>query len=750
MFSSHLQARRQATPAPTAVWLSLMALLGAGAAAPVPATPAATVAPARLEIRFPPPPPPAELQPRDAGERTAGVIILHHVLDVRAGVAEDGPFTEEFHQLRYLVLDEVGATAVEQHVFFSPDNESYELVELAGRTLSPDGEITPLDLERDVLTLDARSFEGRSTVPLRSVTFPRVESGAVLDLAYRTRVSGYQRIRLIRLQRDFPTREIRLSTSARLDDDMRWVPFRFAALPAGATATLSPQMDLTLTATDAPALRTEPLAPPEIRTQHLLALIARPVTPQNWREHLHLWAGAPPQLDATGAAGIVQPPERPAEIDALGLQRLPRADEVMGLEAMIDSLLADIDRDEATFLRRRRRAESTAQIERIAPRELPWYERAERLFVHARQRITPEPGHRNAHLDRALNSGAGQPIDTMLYFQLLLDRASLENRRAVVLSRKAAPFAAPIGELAIHDPLLVVEVGTPPVTRYYPIIDRYAGPSAFSDVYLGAIVFRREAPPLEAPARQSEPERWSVGRVPLTTPVYEFGVIRLTSDIPLNGEPTSLSMRLYLEGAAARYARIPLRLAGDGDHAFGAPVQDYAHTMLEDWAGVSHEDHVRVASDPTVSPLEPLAIALESTWSPEVQPLDDALLVPALPPAWRTRNPFTDEQRTQPLWLEGGQYDLRMRWRVPTGYRLAGDPQVLERNGPNGLYFSLSVEAGTGEDGSDVVLTRLAMNQPYIIAASDYPEVRSFFEALQRESDRLLLLERITEPTPTR
>ncbi|MEM9388413.1 MAG: DUF3857 domain-containing protein [Pseudomonadota bacterium] len=678
-------------------------------------------------VTFSAPPPAQVRQALSEEEREAGVVVLSHEMHIEAFARDGREYTEEFHHLRYLVLDAVGATEVAQHVFFSADDESYEVLALEGQTIADDGTVIPLDEQRDVQLLDARDGDGASTLSLRSVNFPRVTPGAILDLAYRTRVDGIQPIRLVRLERDFPTRDLTLRVRTVSDDNRRWVPTRIGSLPPSATATLTSQMDLLLQAQNVPAKRLEPFAPPDVRRGLAVALTLDEVPAQAWRDHLLLWTEQPPQITGDQATGRLG--DTAMALDRWALQQTPARSELADLDRLISDHLGPAMIDEGRFLRRTRRAEDARAVARLAPPTLEWHERAERLFDHARSRLRVDTASSNTTLDRALRSGYAGPGEVSLYYQYLLDKAGIRNHQALLLSRDGLPFSPALGSLGLYAPLFVVQAGPEENPRYYPVGDPVANARGVPDPYFGALAF----------VRQRKSDHWEPRRVPSTSPIHELTVIEFTSDLSPTGEATALTMRMFLEDAAARAPRETLGLRGGQVHAGEDVARDYARDMLSAWVGLDADRPVDISSDTRISPLESLPIVIESEWQPRVQNLDGRLLARALPDSWRTSNPFTAIKRTLPLWLAGGDYDLRMRWRLPAGYVYAGETISETIAGPADLHFTFTVETERSEEGT-FLTSRLALSEPYIIDAADYGAVQRFFEHLQRTVDRRKLL----------
>lgn len=120
--------------------------------------------------------------PADAA---AVVLLREEVIHVRGVRGVAAPITE-FHRHEVVkILSEAGFEAAKMRVAIPPEGE---LVQLAARTVSPAGKVTPVDPGSMQRTRTV--VEGSAGVELRYFQFPNVEVGSVLELVTVTRTKA--------------------------------------------------------------------------------------------------------------------------------------------------------------------------------------------------------------------------------------------------------------------------------------------------------------------------------------------------------------------------------------------------------------------------------------------------------------------------------------------------------------------------------------------------------------------------------
>jgi hypothetical protein len=115
----------------------------------------------------------------------AVVLLREQVIHVRGVRGVTAPVTEFRTHEVVKILTEAGFEAARQSVVIPPDGE---LVELAARTITPDGRVVPVDVK--TMQRTQTIVEGSAGAEIRFFQFPRVEVGSVLELVTTTRTSG--------------------------------------------------------------------------------------------------------------------------------------------------------------------------------------------------------------------------------------------------------------------------------------------------------------------------------------------------------------------------------------------------------------------------------------------------------------------------------------------------------------------------------------------------------------------------------
>ncbi len=115
----------------------------------------------------------------------AVVLLREESIVVRSARTSADPITE-FHNHEVIkILSEGGFDAAKVRVMIPKDGE---LVQLAARTVSPDGTSTPV--EASAIQRTRTVVEGSVGAELRFFQFPKVEVGSILEILYTTRTTS--------------------------------------------------------------------------------------------------------------------------------------------------------------------------------------------------------------------------------------------------------------------------------------------------------------------------------------------------------------------------------------------------------------------------------------------------------------------------------------------------------------------------------------------------------------------------------
>lgn len=700
---------------------------------------------------FPPAPAAVELQPQSDFERNAGVVVLTHEIEYASNISSwrvAGKITEQ-HYTRFWVRDRAGVEQLFQHTFFG-DETGVIVADIRGRTISPDGSIHPIDPDKDVQRLDVEQ-QGEKDDLLRTVNFPRVEPGAVLDLAWTATTERLPGLESVALERSFPTRNLQFKSQGRLigggkafmlgTGNFYWVPFFFSRVPENVHVRMSSLLDLELTASNLKEAKSEPLAPPGLRTSAHLGIIPMSFPYAQWRKNVHLLPDTTqfPEKqkgeDRVWAEGPVASTPL-AYIDELGLQRSVSFDQ-SGM-AYYENNLKSISRSYKRFARRPKTAETAADLEKIAPSSLPWSERVDKIFWYARERLVMDPNARYRNkLDKLLKQGRARAFDMLLYTKYLFEQAGMQNHLVTVLSRYGPPFVPLFESWDPFTRILALEViGPEGQSRYLEPNDYLAGAHSFSDAYLGGIVFRN------TDVNQSG---WVVDNVELDAPIVDKTVVEYQSELTpslVSGDDPQVpvSVKATAHGAADNTYRWSMGVAWNPQDSeqIVERRQSFLERWLSSWGQAKPaEDAVQNIADPRKDLDQPYVMDIPATWEPDVQNLGDEVLIPAFPSIFLLQNKLVAQNREQVMWLSGGEFDIAMHWRIPQGKISAFLPAV-SRQGPKGMHFDFSQ---TWDDTTRVLSNRLVLKLPAIVPAEHYAETRAFFEALHDQATASMLVE---------
>ena len=700
-------------------------------------------------IPFEPPPPVTHLDPQNAEERDASVVVLDHRIEFSGAVRQwfGRNASVKRHRVRYLIRDNRGVETIKQHAFFG-DESNVDITAVQGQTISPDGSVHPVDPDRDIRELGI-AIGKRKEDFLRTVNFPRAEPGAILDLAW-TATGGYPALETINLQFDFPTRKLSIKAQGKLSGgtdsqpgfglQTYWVPFIISKVPEGTAARLSSLMDLELTATNLPVRTFEPYAPPAIRTGAMLGLVPKDLPGRKWREHVYLFDSQQrlpeqEQREVVWIDALLDTNSPMVEFDGLGLQAVPLSKRNSRGMKPLQTGLKTITRDFKRFVGGNKKGETAADLEDIAPLSLDWHARVDRIFRHAREQVRPDPESNNWNrLDKLKNKGAGFGNALRFYVKYLLDQAGIENDLVFLISRRDVPLLTIFESWFIYGTRrLLIEVrSTGGAVRYIEPADTLADSWSISDAYLGGLLFRDSGDPKVD---------WPIERVPVSAQMREQTIMKFAADATaMSPSGGTLSATAELHGSAANQMRwnIGRRNPDTDPDEEDKRRMAYVREWLDAWAGTRlPEDFSIEVDEPDANLWKPYSLNAELPWQANVQQLGERMILPAFPAVSRFQNPFVSEKRRHPLWLPGGNLEVSMTWKLPPGMR-PSQLRQQQSTGPEGLYYRLDQR---WDEARSQLTSTLTMQQPYMLPASDYPQVREMFASLQRESRMLVLIE---------
>jgi hypothetical protein len=169
-------------------------------------------------------------------------------------------------------------------------------------------------------------------------------------------------------------------------------------------------------------------------------------------------------------------------------------------------------------------------------------------------------------------------------------------------------------------------------------------------------------------------------------------------------------------------------------------------SVLGSWLDITLDEDLKLTTPEYVSGSIPagakgLVWNQSLPWEPAVEDLGDSVLVPPIPMNSNFRNKLVDDNRSQPIWLTGGEIDTTMNWQVGEEFAAPTVDQIrtLQFSGPGGLKFEL---AQNWDAQQRVFSTDVSLRRPFLLRASDYPAVKQFFVDVQRAVEQPILFKR--------
>lgn len=715
------------------------------------AVPLRAAEPQPAPAAFPPPPPAEERQARNPGEQEAGAVLLEAEIQVYGkahsgfwvgSLATRNDHTVYRYRYRYLALDEKGVDTLSHHAFFGTSKSKF--TELKGRTLTPDGREFKVDPEKDVQTLDIRDPKRGKETPIRTVVFPHLEPGAVLDLSYTEDAKGTPDFEAIPLQLGLPIRQMRVEAISDFFKPWVWVPFFVGPTPPRASARIDADYRLSLVVADVPAAKDERWQPSVGRATYYLGLMPTQVTNgpgfpgSEGAAHRVLFGVPSATAGLVGEGpiqGVIDPSRGLIQLDDLDLQVLSEWTRDADLLSWWQKGLESTSESFVKFFRKDKGVETAEDLARIAPPDLPAEARAQKIFTYARDKVKPDSKVDNQkNLRELLRVGKGSSWDLALYYRFLLERAGIPAKILITSNRFKIPYNPVFHSWRLFSFEILVRVDVPGKALYVIPGDPYATFKTFPTALVGA-------PAFEEPTREGDP--WTVVRIPTDIPRNEDYRIDMRAPAVAGEGTVELEMASTLTDAASYYFRwqIPTEppAAGKEEEAEerrAKPFKDW----LDRFTGLELKGRAP-QFDPKAEPDRPLYFTLKADWKPVIQEADGRLLLPCLPTVDLLRNPFTAATRQKPIWLDDGRYALTMTWELPPGATPGKLPSVTEIRGPGGLVFSISFAGVPPQEAGKPykMTTTVEMNVPCFIPAAQYAETRTFYEAVQRASETRLV-----------
>jgi len=673
--------------------------------------PATALAKDKPPFSWPPLPSPAAIEAATKMAGEAGLVMVDRrcTVDIHSyGASPVGTSRDDF--MRFLVVSEEGVRGAAVDVNDDP-NAKISLVE--GRTVAPDGTVTPVDQQRDVTRLEIRKLrEKKAEATLATVRFPAPSKGAILDLHFVTTsdslvyyygdVMGYKAVPLLNSQLDI--------TALGGFSTVAWSVLAFGE--AEAELHRDENQRRTVHARLGPYTpgKREPESPPEhqLSAAVLLFLDLYPM-----RAHTAEPAGSFASFEVDGRGRVFIPTYL-----------------TQGHKDYWVGFLTDQKKDEEDFLHRPGGA-AEINVAALAPPALSLEERLARLYNAAQDAVTynPDAGSGKS-LSAVLKDGMDQRWEGTLLLSHLLSRAGIAHKVGVVANRYAMRFSPVVTNEYLYgfDKVVMVEVpGKAPLFMMPGAVDLPFG--ALPDVYQDSIAMFLQGDN-EIAFRQTPADPLRLDGIKYA---YDLALDATGSASgPLSLTETGASGMWFARWSRYRDFRRTHPSKEDKATSQKERDEEAEHAIRDEFAlpGTALTLSGFASGEVPAKPRQSVQLRCTANGKGLAQPAGDRWLVLVNPVMAGFANPFTENRRRQAIWYDkGGHIVIDGDIRLPAGAKVVDLPKPSTIAGPEGASASVAVEQRATGDAV-AIHTHMEIDRPSIVGAHMYAEWRAFQEGL--------------------
>jgi hypothetical protein len=220
------------------------------------------------------------------------------------------PLHFESHYARIKILTEKGEDLATVELPYEKDERQYEVASIQGRTIHPDGKITPLTGKpADLLVVK----KGDTAIARKVFTLPNVEVGSIIEYYYQLRYSeNYYITTNWDIQRTFPVRKAHYMFTPYTGNESLSL---WSVLPPGASVNKDAMGRYALDVSDIPAAPNEDWMPPLAVNLYKVVFYFRDSSniDQFWQQSGDSWSKSvrqftdPPKSIREAANGLIAP-----------------------------------------------------------------------------------------------------------------------------------------------------------------------------------------------------------------------------------------------------------------------------------------------------------------------------------------------------------------------------------------------------------------------------------------------------------
>ena len=640
----------------------------------------------------------------------SGLVVVDKscTLTIKSYLASpQGVTRDEFVRLVVVNGDGVRSAAVALR-----DNADAKIESVAGRTVTPDGRVVPVDPGKDMQKVDISDIKQKKIVgSLATVHFPAPAIGAILDLHFVTFIEGPRIFQLEAVTYD-ETPQLHTSYTINIRGGIsgyRWGVLLLSNHAVDKQLGPGPHDSILLTIGPIIPYHSEPLSPPPYLNEVTLLCYVNFASEIRDKD-----AGAYKMHEAVDPTGRITISEWPK-----AFQKFWRDE------------LKEESRAAKVFMEWGGRA-GHADLAAIAPPSLPLEERVQRLYDYVQQTIPYDPDAKDvSSLSFMMKHGQNAVWQGTLYLEYLLNRAHIPARHCVIANRYYLPFSPMIGNDSLYDLMDAVCVTLP------------NGQSIFLTPGVLPLPFG-----CLTIARQNSLALWlDSGKNLVAAPVgcnppgvdrvcFQYdakltpsGTIEGEMTVERSGEP-ALDLRWWQLMREFRRTH-PLKT----DTTSPQERRNEFQKMMREACDVPGDRITTqnfVLAPLSKDPSDPVKIQCTFQGANMVQPLQQNSLVSVVPLLAGFVSPFPDRQRATPIWYEtDGEIEMTGTLTLPPGSQVVDLPKPETVQGPNNTTIHFSVATST-KGGSPMLVTKVSFDQPPVMGWDLYRAWQDYQTALAR------------------
>jgi len=646
------------------------------------------------------------------GERGLVVLARRCVLEIRS-YNTIGPGVTREEYVRLLVTSDDGARNAKIPI---GDQNQASIEQLEGRTIAPDGTITPVDEKKDVVRVSVSAPRSRVTsVDLATVGFPACVKGAILDLHFITKTRG-------------PT-------------TFYYRSLLFERLPA-----LSTDFDVTLLG-GLPAVGWSVMTLGEtfgaVSSEYKAA----------GRVATHMGSYRPPDPEPLGLPSYHWEPIVLCYLNLATLhgQTLPKGQHRSatletsgrGLVKQIDfsdeiernywrSVLDDYLKVHDRYVKDPGPAKKI-EVDTIAPRELSTEERVRRLYGWVQEHVAFDPDAEGIEgVGDVVKKGMNRHWQATMVLSYLLERAGIGRQAGLVLDRYGLRFSPVLFNEYLFPANFVLKVdvtGKPPLflSAGMPALPSGAMPDVYEE---GIVLLPSGEKGITSTFTPPNAPGVDLKRYGYSLDLSASGDASGTVSLDEAGAPAT-DFALWNRSHAFRDAH-PKKDASKSDAAIRERDAGMEKTLKEELVVPGDKlllDAWKIVAAPVVAD-DPVKLSASAHAKGLAQKAEERWLLYAHPLLAGYTSPFTKKTRMQPVWHpSGGRIVFEGEIKLPPGATIVELPKPTTIDGPENTHATSSVTQ-LERSGALYLKSRVEYDKPYIVSRESYGAWMTFQASL--------------------